>query len=80
MADGVPAIFNGEHNISMTERAVSTVVGLGLAASAATPKANPLWNLLALVGGGYLALRGATGHCPVKAAISGQGSTPPTVQ
>lgn len=80
MADGVPAIFNGAHNISMAERAASMIGGLALAASAVKQRPNPLWNLLAFAGGGYLALRGATGHCPIKAALTGGESPPATVQ
>ncbi len=81
MSDGIPAIFTGEHNLSMKERALSVVLGLGLAGTAIKPHPNPLWNLVGLLGGGYLALRGATGHCPIKAAISGAPEAPPvTIQ
>ena len=64
-------VFGGEKNLSLTERGVSVVFGLGLAAAAATPRPNPLLNVLALLGGSYLALRGASGHCPIKAALAG---------
>ncbi len=63
--------FGGDTNLSLTERGVSLVLGLGLAAAGAKPRPNPLLNVLALLGGSYLALRGATGHCPVKAALEG---------
>ena len=67
------SLFEGTHNLSFNERAISVVVGLGLAAAAAKPRPNPLLNILALAGGVVLALRGATGHCPIKAAIEGSG-------
>jgi hypothetical protein len=63
-------LFGGETNMSMTERGVSIALGLGLAAAAAKPRPNMWLNLLALVGGSVLALRGASGHCPVKAALT----------
>jgi uncharacterized membrane protein len=61
--------FGGDTNLTMTERGISVAIGLGLAAAAAQPRPNPVLNVLALVGGGYLALRGASGHCPIKAAL-----------
>ena len=65
--------FEGTPNLSFNERAVSVIAGLGLAAAAAKPRPNPLLNILALAGGAYLAYRGATGHCPMKAAIEESG-------
>lgn len=68
-------LFEGPPNLSFNERAISVVAGLGLAAAGVKPRPNPLLNILALLGGAYLAYRGATGHCPVKAAlddVSGQ--------
>jgi uncharacterized membrane protein len=62
-------LFEGPPNLSFNERAISVVAGLGLAAAGVKPRPNPLLNVLALLGGAYLAYRGATGHCPVKAAI-----------
>ncbi|MGA0596256.1 YgaP-like transmembrane domain [Enterovirga sp. CN4-39] len=64
-------LFSGEQNLSFTERSVSVVGGLALAAVAAKPRPNKLLSLVALVAGVALAIRGATGHCPAKAAISG---------
>jgi uncharacterized membrane protein len=66
-------LTSGDPHLSFGERAVSVVLGLGLAAAAAKPRPNPLLNLLALAGGSYLAYRGATGYCPVKAALADQG-------
>lgn len=61
-------IFSGEPNLTTTERAVSVALGLGIAAAAAQPRPNKLLSLAALVVGVGLALRGATGHCAMKAA------------
>jgi uncharacterized membrane protein len=72
MANSIP-LFEGTPNLSFNERAISVIAGLGLAAAAAKPRPNPLLNILALAGGVVLALRGATGHCPIKAALEGSG-------
>lgn len=61
-------IFSGRQNLTTTERAVSVVLGLGIAAAAAQPRPNKLLSLAALIVGAGLAIRGATGHCAVKAA------------
>jgi len=65
----VTSLFAGSQNLSFKERAISVVAGLGLAAAGAKPRPNPLLNVAALAGGAYLAIRGATGHCPVKQAF-----------
>ncbi len=70
---GALSVFEGDHNLSFNERAISVVAGLGLAAVGAKPRPNPLLNILALAGGAVLAIRGATGHCPIKAALVGPG-------
>lgn len=67
---GALDIFSGDQNLSTTERALSVVGGLGLAAIAAKPRPNKLLSLLALIGGSALAIRGATGHCSVKAMLT----------
>ena len=68
MADPmIPSLFEGEQNLTTTERAVSVVLGLGLAAAAAQPRPNKWLSLAALIIGAGPAVRGATGHCPVKA-------------
>jgi uncharacterized membrane protein len=67
------SLFEGTPNLSFNERAMSVVGGLGLAAAATKPRPNPLLNILALLGGAYLAYRGATGYCPAKAALEGSG-------
>ncbi|HET7680927.1 MAG TPA: YgaP-like transmembrane domain [Xanthobacteraceae bacterium] len=63
------AIFQGPHNLSARERTISVIAGLGLAAAAAKPRPNPILNIAALLGGAYLAIRGATGRCPIKQAL-----------
>jgi len=65
------SLMNGEPNLSTTERSAYMLAGLGLAAAAAKPRPNPLLNILALLGGSYLAWRGYVGNCPVKAALTG---------
>ena len=67
-------LFGTEPNLSFTERAVSVALGLGLAAAAAQPRPNLWLSFGALVLGVGLAVRGATGHCAVKATThSGDG-------
>jgi len=63
------ALFNGPQNLSAKERALSIVAGLGLAAASIKPRPNPFLNVAALLGGAYLAVRGATGRCPIKQAV-----------
>jgi uncharacterized membrane protein len=65
--------MHGEPNLSWTERGLSMMAGLGLAAAATQPRPNPLLNVLALAAGSYLAYRGAVGRCPVKAALIESG-------
>ena len=57
---------------SLPDRAVSPGIGLPRAAAAAKPRPNMVLSLLALAGGAALAYRGATGYCPMKAALAGQ--------
>ncbi len=63
---------NPAGDLSINERAISTGIGLFLAASAVKPRPNKLLSLLALLGGAALSYRGATGHCQVKAALADQ--------
>lgn len=69
-------LFSGEHNLSLTERSLSVVGGLALAAIAAKPRPNKVLSLVCLVAGAALAIRGASGHCAVKAAVT--GDNPPS--
>ena len=48
------ALFEGEQNLSLPERAVYIATGLGLAAAGAKPRPNPLLNVLALAGGAFI--------------------------
>jgi uncharacterized membrane protein len=73
VTENLSSMFEGPPNLSPTERAVFVVAGLGLAAAAAKPRPNPLLNVLALLGGAYLAWRGSVGQCPIKAALIDQG-------
>ncbi len=63
------SLSNGRGNLSSRERGLSVLAGLGLAAAATKPRPNPALNVLALLGGAYLAIRGVTGRCPVKQAL-----------
>jgi uncharacterized membrane protein len=65
-------VLSGGPELSAGERTLSVVIGLTLAAAGAKPRPNMLLNLLALGAGSYLAYRGATGYCPVKAALTDQ--------
>ncbi|WP_131194548.1 YgaP-like transmembrane domain [Lichenihabitans psoromatis] len=67
MSTNLPMESHDHQNISMGERSLSVVGGLVLAAAAAKPRPNPLLNIAALAIGSYLAYRGATGFCPIKA-------------
>lgn len=71
--DMITDIFSGTPNLSTTERAVSVVLGLGIAAAAAQPRPNKWLSLAALIVGAGLAMRGATGHCAIK-AVAQQGA------
>lgn len=70
MSNATHALVPHHQNISMGERSLSVVGGLAMAAAAATPRPNPLLNVIALALGSYLAYRGATGYCPIKASLT----------
>ena len=67
---------HGSPHLSWTARGVSVAAGLAIAAAGVKPRPNPLLNVLALGIGSYLAYRGATGYCPVKAALVEDDSKP----
>jgi hypothetical protein len=69
------SLFDGQPNLSVTERAVYVVAGLGLAAAGAKPRPNPLLNVAAILGGAFLAWRGYVGQCPVKAYLAAHEET-----
>jgi uncharacterized membrane protein len=54
-----------DRNLGFAERAISVVLGLGIAAAGAKPRPNPILNVVALAAGSYLAWRGATGRDPL---------------
>lgn len=66
-------MFDADKNLSFMERSVSVVIGLALAAVAAQPRPNKWLSLAVLGAGSALAIRGATGHCPMKALAGGGG-------
>lgn len=68
---------SGNPDLSAGERFISIVAGLFLASSSLKPRPNMLLNVLALAAGSYLAYRGATGYCPVKAALNDEPATQP---
>jgi uncharacterized membrane protein len=70
----VGSLMNGEPNLSTSERGAYMLAGLALAAAGVKPRPNPLLNVIALLGGSYLAWRGYVGNCPVKAALMGSES------
>lgn len=69
MSNNLPTFAADNGHLGMPERAISVAAGLALAATAATPRPNHLLSILALGAGAYLAYRGATGYCPVRAAL-----------
>lgn len=73
MNSSVKDYLNSGPKLSFGERAASVVGGLMLAAAGTQPRPNMLLNVLAVAAGSYLAYRGATGYCPLKAAIADSG-------
>src|SRR5215204_2902649 len=71
MASMLPDVLSGSPELSTGERIGSVIVGLTIAAASAKPRPNVLLNVAALAAGSYLAYRGATGYCPIKAALTG---------
>jgi uncharacterized membrane protein len=63
-------VLSGKPELSTLERALSVFGGLFLASTSMKQRPNRLLSLLALGAGSYLAYRGATGYCPVKAALN----------
>jgi len=69
IAQAYDHVTHGSPHLSWAERGISIAMGLAIAAAGARPRPNPILNVLALGAGSYLAYRGATGYCPVKAAL-----------
>lgn len=61
---------SADPHLSSGERILSVLLGLGLTSIAAQPRSNVFFSILALTSGSYLAYRGATGFCPVKASFN----------
>ena len=57
-------------HLSSGERALSVIAGLALTSLAAQPRPNVFLSMLALASGSYLAYRGATGYCMIKASLN----------
>ena len=61
---------NADPHLSSGERLLSVLAGLALTSVAAQPRSNVFFSMLALASGSYLAYRGATGFCMVKASLN----------
>ena len=69
MALDLSQYANTNPHLSGGERALSVMAGLMLTSAAAQPRPNVFLSILALATGSYLAYRGATGYCIVKASL-----------
>ena len=76
MAFELSQYANTDPHLSPGERLLSVIVGLGLTSVAAQPRPNVFLSMLALAGGSYLAYRGATGYCIVKASLDDEHRAP----
>ncbi|HEX6980428.1 MAG TPA: hypothetical protein VF342_14130 [Alphaproteobacteria bacterium] len=65
------SVFGGQNNLSMAERAGSVI--LGLAALGAAARRRPGLGALLALGGLAFVARGMSGHCPIKAGMTGRG-------
>jgi hypothetical protein len=70
MALDLSQYANTDPHLSGGERALSVLVGLALTSAAAQPRPNVFLSILALATGSYLAYRGATGYCVIKASLN----------
>ena len=69
MALDLSRYTDSDPHLSSGERVLSVLAGLGLTSIAAQPRPNIFLSMLALGAGCYLAYRGATGYCLVKASF-----------
>lgn len=69
MASSLSQYANADPHLSSGERVLSVLLGLGLTSVAAQPRSNIFVSMLALATGSYLAYRGATGYCVIKASL-----------
>lgn len=79
MSNAVTDLFSGQPNLSLTERTLSVVGGLALAAVGAQPRPNVVLSFAAVILGSALAIRGATGHCPAKSLL-GKDAEPDAIE
>lgn len=70
MAFHLSQYTNADPHLSSGERMLSVLLGLGLTSVAAQPRPNVFLSMLALATGSYLAYRGATGYCVIKASLN----------
>ncbi len=70
MAFDLSRYTNADPHLSSGERLASVLLGLGFASAAAQPRSNVFFSMLTLATGSYLAYRGATGFCVVKASLN----------
>lgn len=70
MSNTLPDVMPEHPNLSIGERSLSVIAGLAIAAAGARPRPNPLLNIAALAIGSFLAYRGATGYCLIKAKLT----------
>lgn len=70
MALDLSQYANTNPHLAGGERALSVFAGLLLTSAAAQPRPNVFLSILALATGSYLAYRGATGYCLVKASLN----------
>ena len=76
MATDLSQYANSDPHLSAGERTLSILAGLALTSMAAQPRPNVFLSMLALGAGSYLAYRGATGYCVVKASFNDGGPGP----
>jgi threonine/homoserine/homoserine lactone efflux protein len=80
MAFDLSQYTSADPHLSSGERLVSVLAGLALTSVAAQPRSNVFFSILALAGGSYLAYRGATGFCVVKASLNDEHAAPPVAR
>jgi uncharacterized membrane protein len=74
MAFDLSQYTSADPSLSPGERALSVLLGLGLTSIAAQPRSNVFASMLALAAGSYLAYRGATGYCIIKASLNDEAA------